>query len=504
MATSRFHQPSLRRHRQRLTLVMALAALATVAGAPAAHALSGEQAVAALNAQRAASGIPGDIVHNPEWSRWCGLHNAYQKLNRTMTHEESPSAPGYTPEGARAGAGSVLSGGRWTTANPWEHAPLHLHALLAPRLAEMGVDESNGYLCATTILGATRPPPPIDSVYVYPGEGVRHRFEESVAESPFTPGELIGIPNGTVTGPYLYVSVAGPALQPHAQARVTAASLVGPDGPVELRTVDNFTPRLQLYIPSGAQVIPLRPLRPGSTYRASVRLEVFGPLGGSAQVFARDWSFATLRLDPKTSIDANVGSDRYGEGSDVLLDSLSGASATVRATRPATGEARTFTVQRHKRKDMGLPAGHWQLCVGQPATADYEGHASCLDELVDVPLPVADVVSLRPPKRTRSKIGIPIRTHAVLAGRRLEVTILPLKVRCARTGRLTSRARERCRHTPQWARKRRRTIVAAPLVRMSVARPTGLNAVSIRVRSKAFVAGDVTVRAANVEGHLHR
>lgn len=505
MTTPRFHQPPIRRRRQSLALIVALAALLTVASAPMAHALSGEQAVAALNAQRSASGIPGDIVHVPEWSRWCGLHNAYQKLNRTLTHEESPSAPGYTPEGARAGGSSVLSSGSWTTVNPWEHAPLHLHALLSPRLAELGVDESNGYVCATTNLGLTRPPPAVDTVYVYPGQGVRHRFEEAVAERPFTPGEKVGIPAGTVTGPYLYVSVVGPALHGFSQARVTAASLVGPDGPVEVRTVDNFTDGMQLYIPSGGEVIPLHPLRPGSTYTASVRLEVYGPLGGGApHIVARTWSFMTLRRDPKTSIDANVGSDRYREGSDVLLDSLSGASATVRATRPATGEVRTFTVRRHERKDMGLPAGHWQLCVGQPATADYEGHASCLAELVDVPMPVADVVSLRPPKRTRSKIGIPIRTHAVLAGRRIEVTIIPLKVRCARTGRLTSRARERCRHTPQRARKLRRTIVATPIVRVSVARPTGLNAVSIRVRSKAFVAGDVTVRAANVEGHLHR
>jgi len=361
-------------------------------------------------------------VHVPEWSRWCGLHNAYQKLNRTLTHEESPSAPGYTPEGARAGGGSVLSSGSWTTVNPWEHAPLHLHALLSPRLAALGVDDSNGYVCATTNLGLTRPPPAVDTVYVYPGQGVRHRFEEAVAERPFTPGEKVGIPAGTVTGPYLYVSVVGPALHGFSQARVTAASLVGPDGPVEVRTVDNFTDGLQLYIPSGGEVIPLRPLRPGSTYAASVRLEVYDPLGGGApHVVARTWSFMTLRRDPKT----------------------------CRCRSPTSSR-----------------------CA--------------------------------PPKRTRTKIGIPIRTHAVLAGRRIEVTIIPLKVRCARTGRLTSRARERCRHTPQRARKLRRTIVATPIVRVSVARPTGLNAVSIRVRSKAFVAGDVTVPAANVEGHLHR
>jgi hypothetical protein len=119
---------------------------------------------------------------------------------------------------------------------------------------------------------------------------------------------------------------------------------------------------------------------------------------------------------------------------------------------------------------MGLAAGRWQLCVGQPATADYEGHASCLEELVDVPLPVADVVSLHPAKRTRTRISIPIHAGALLAGHRLDVTILPLKVSCARRA---TRASERCRHAPQWARKRHRTMAAASVQRLGLARPKG-------------------------------
>jgi hypothetical protein len=485
-------------------VAMLAALLMAAAAAPSADALTGEQAVAALNAQRAASGIPAGIVHVPEWSRWCALHNAYQRANGGgLTHDESPSAPGYTPEGARAGGASVLSAGNsWDTGNPWETAPLHLHALLAPSLDAMGVDDSGGYVCATTFLSNNRPPPPVDTAYVYPGEGIRYLFEETAAEGPFTPGERIGIPAGTKTGPYLYVSVAGPDLQAYAQARVASATLAGPDGPVEVRTVDNYTSGLQIYIPSGAEIIALHPLRPGSRYTASVRLEVTNLLSsGAPHVIERTWSFVTFRRDPRTTIDVNLGSDRYGEGSDVLLDTLSSAPATVRATRPATGEVRTFTVRSHARQEMSLPAGHWRLCVDQPATADYEGHAGCLDELVDVPMPVADVVSLHPARRTRSKISIPIHANAALAGRTLDVTILPLTVRCPRGQK---RATERCRHTPQWSRKRRKSMRAAAVVRLALARPKGLDAISIRVRTKAFLAGDVTVRAANVEGHYHR
>lgn len=513
MATPPPHRPSIRRsrrpgrHRPTLVLTAVLGALvsAAAAGAPAAHALTGEQAVAALNAQRAASGIPADIVHNPEWSRWCALHNNYQRINRTLTHEESPSAPGYTPEGARAGRSSVLSSGnRWDTVNPWEHAPIHLHQLLAPRMNAMGIDvAAAGYTCATTFLGLDRPAPAVDTVYAYPGEGVRFRFEETAGELPRTPGELVGIPAGTKTGPYLLLSVDGPGLYQLVKARMTEATLVGPDGPVEVRRVDNTTPGMGGSIPTGGQIIALHPLRPRSNYTAHVRFEIQNLFETTPRVVEKTWSFVTLRLDPKTEIDANVGSDGYGEGSDVLLTSLSGAAGTVRAVRPATGETRTFTVRSHKRQEMGLPAGRWQLCVGQPATVDYEAHASCLDEIVDVPMPKADVIWPRAPKRTRSKISIPIHVNPVLAGRPLDITIMRLKVRCPTSPQAT-RAREYCRHTPQWSTKRRRTMTAAAVVRLTLARPKGLDAVSIRIRAKGLVAGDVTVRAVNLEGHYHR
>ena len=125
--------------------------LAALAAAPAAHALSGEQAVAALNAQRAASGIPAAIAHVAQWSGWCAQHNAYMRANGgELTHEETPGAPGYTPEGAQAAASSVLARGSWNAGNPWETAPIHLHQLLAPRLDAMGVEDAAGYVCATT------------------------------------------------------------------------------------------------------------------------------------------------------------------------------------------------------------------------------------------------------------------------------------------------------------------------------------------------------------------
>ena len=192
-----------------------------------------EQAVAALNAQREAHGIPAGITHNPEWSSWCALHNNYQRQNGgELTHSEDPAKPGYTDEGNAAAGASVLSmGTSWESGNPWETAPIHLHQLLAPRLDRMGVDDSNGFTCATTLFSRDRAPAPTDTVFVYPGPGTRHRATETAFEGPYTPGERVGIPQGTATGPYIYVSLDGPDLNTFAKAHLESASVTGPGRP---------------------------------------------------------------------------------------------------------------------------------------------------------------------------------------------------------------------------------------------------------------------------------
>jgi hypothetical protein len=481
---------SSRKHRRRRWLLAVAASAAAWCAVPAAHALTGEQAVAALNAQRAASGIPAGIVHVPEWSGWCALHNAYERANGgALTHNEDPSAPGYTPEGARAGGASVLAqGDDWDKGNPWETAPIHLHQLLAPRLDAMGVDDAGGYVCATTLLSRNGPAPAVDTVYVYPGEGVRHRFAEIASENPYTPGERIGIAAGTKTGPYLYASVDGPGLSLFADARLTAATLTGTEGPVEVRTVDNYTDGLSGYLPTGGEVIPLRPLRGRSTYTAYVRFEVSDG-GSGARVVERTWSFATLGLDPQTDISV--------AGTTVTLTSLSDAPATLHATRQATGETRDVQLRRGERTPLALPAGAWRLCLSQPAAGDYEGHEGCRDGLVAVP--AQSSIELRGASRTRTTLRIAVRTSPSLAGRRLDVTVVPVRKRCRR-----SFGRRICALSSNWARKQQRSLLATPTARLTVARPARGAAVDVRVRSAGFVAGDVSVPASKTTRRYRR
>src|ERR1044072_4695190 len=121
-----------------LTVSLALLALAVLAGPAPAGAVTPDVAIANLNAQRAANGIPAGITIDPALSQGCVAHDNYMHLNGELTHDEVDGKPGYSREGQQAGQTSVLALGAppWTspTTNPWGLAPIHLGLLLAPPL----------------------------------------------------------------------------------------------------------------------------------------------------------------------------------------------------------------------------------------------------------------------------------------------------------------------------------------------------------------------------------
>lgn len=242
--------------------------------------------------------MPAAIVHDAALSNACAKHNAYGRINRVLTHSETPSLPGYTLDGNQAAGLSVLyqGSGPWSAnRNPFESAPIHLHQLLAPRLDRMGASENQGYGCATTLASRNRAAPAGDVTYTYPGNGARRWPASQVAsEGPYTPGQRVGIPAGTKTGPYLYVMFDGPDLTPFDEAVAADAKLTGPAGKVSVAVVHNRTSGLQGFLPTGIEVIPRAPLRRGATYTSSVAANVTTQGGvGPARTFRRTWSFTT-------------------------------------------------------------------------------------------------------------------------------------------------------------------------------------------------------------------
>jgi hypothetical protein len=279
-----------------LLLCLLVAALASASSVSAE--VNAQQAIAFLNQQRAANGIPAGIVENADWTEGCRLHMAFLQMNNLpLMHEESSLLPGYTEQGAEAGGSSVLSSWGYEAdgENPWEDAPIHLMQLLGPKLSVTGY--ANG--CMTTWPGYQRPDPPSPVLYSYPGDGVETvPHAQYAAEQPFVPGDFVGLPMGTRTGPHLYLLAFGTE-----RGRLTSASLTGPNGLVEVRTVDNSTGSVGNYLPPGGIVIPAAPLVADAPHKASATFT------DDETVLTRTWSFrtepdpqppeATLRLTPR-------------------------------------------------------------------------------------------------------------------------------------------------------------------------------------------------------------
>lgn len=255
-------------------------ALGLLAGVPTAVAdVGSSEIVRLLNAQREANGIPGDVTERGDWSAACAKHNYYEAQTGEFGHSEDPGSPYYSAEGDWAARNSVIaSGTSWTDGNPWEDAPIHLLQMLAPELSEMGAAESYGHNCATTWPGYNRPSPTTFTAYSYPGDGVSGVVPtEYASESPFIPGDFIGLPEGTATGRYLLVYLRGVFDFGGAEEVTATATLSNAQGPVELRVIDSTSPDIGAYMPRpSAFLIPAQPLKPLTTYKTDVTWSLAG------------------------------------------------------------------------------------------------------------------------------------------------------------------------------------------------------------------------------------
>jgi hypothetical protein len=245
-----------------------------------AAAISGAEIVQRLSQQREANGIPGGLVERPDWSADCAKHNYYEAQTGELRHSEDPSSPFYSAEGNWAAENSVLaSGSSWSQGNPWEEAPIHLIQMLAPQLSEMGAAENDNHNCATTWPGYHRSEPASLTAYSYPGNGVSGVVPtERAAESPMVPGALVGLPEGTATGRYLLVYLAG--IDPSDAPDVTATATLSSGGvAVDLRVIDSTNEEIGGYMPQpSAFLIPTEPLTPQTAYDAEVKWSMEGAL----------------------------------------------------------------------------------------------------------------------------------------------------------------------------------------------------------------------------------
>lgn len=241
-----------------------------------------------LNAERARDGVPADVVENPRWSQECAAHDGYEAANDVLAPIENPVAPGASSGGAWAGRSGVLAQGRWTReATPWESAPVHLLALLAPSLSVTGIDDTGTYQCAITFPGMLRAAPGHDALTTVPADRARRVAASELArETPFTPVRFAGLPAARPTGRELFVYLNRPGTAGQSAVHITRATLRRGRRPVAVRVVDSGTRTIGPYL-AGGILIPVHPLARTTTYRATVAV------ADGDRTLTRSWSFTT-------------------------------------------------------------------------------------------------------------------------------------------------------------------------------------------------------------------
>lgn len=255
-----------------------------------------------LNAERARDDLPAGVVLNPRWSAECAAHDEYEAANGVLQSAEDPSADDASPGGAWAGLNGDLAEGHWTAAGtPWENAPIHLLALLAPSLSVTGIDDSGSLQCAVTFPGMLRRWTSPDTVSTVPAAGARRVAGSELArETPFTPVQFVGLPASRTTGRELFVYLNRSGQLGQSPVSIVRATLRGAGHSLAVRWVDSTTKTLGAYL-AGGIVIPLRPLRPGTLYRASVTVR------DGAGTLTRTWSFSTRPVASRQALTPRTG-----------------------------------------------------------------------------------------------------------------------------------------------------------------------------------------------------
>lgn len=265
----------------------ALAATAVSAGAAPTVSFSPQQILQATNAERTRHGLPA-VTLRDDWSASCGKHVSWVEQNGVLAHEEQPGTPGYSAEGHWAGTHAILaSGSPWSRGNPFAAAPIHLNQMMAPQLRTIGAWEEAGTSCLTTWPGMRLGSSAAPRFSSWPGEGATD-VPPSVqaAEMPFVPGQFVGLPPGSVTGPNMMVYAVG-----WDRVRIVAAT-VRPTGgaTVDVRTVDRSHTTVGPYlVPGSGFVIPAKPLLPSTAYTVDVKMRNLS----TGAVRSTSWKFRT-------------------------------------------------------------------------------------------------------------------------------------------------------------------------------------------------------------------
>jgi hypothetical protein len=207
------------------------------------------EAIATLNQQRTANGIPGDLVEDPLLSTGClDWATIYRPAEGQYPHEELPGQPGYTMAGDEAARSSDLAGAPGTTANggaefwgalfnPWFGASLHEQVLMDPAATTVWFGASQSAACMGT---SGERPFATEAFYSFPGPGATGvPVGARPDELPFSPQQAVGLKDEDV-GPAIILWAES---SPNAKLQsATLSTAGGAKVPVSLVTPETPAP----------------------------------------------------------------------------------------------------------------------------------------------------------------------------------------------------------------------------------------------------------------------
>ncbi|MBO9533512.1 MAG: hypothetical protein J7513_11110 [Solirubrobacteraceae bacterium] len=300
--------------------------------------------LSAVNYERQMAGIAA-LSEDANLSKSCQLHAHYMSGNSQLTHAEDKANGFYTDEGAWAGAHGVLArNSAGFTGNPWHDAPFHEFQALHPWLRTTGVGVAGNYACMVTLGDRDAGNPDDIRLVTVPGAGQFVPPAQIARESPFTPGDEVGLPQGTKTGPHIYAYAVGPERFDRVSVQNATLTAADDGSPVPMQWVDADSPRSGKYLDGGVILIPAVPLRENTTYTVRIEAATVNA-AGTRLLISRTSSFSTGPDE--------LGLVQQSEAGDMGAAASAGSQPKSTATTAATvgqlGNARlTVTLRWNK------------------------------------------------------------------------------------------------------------------------------------------------------------
>jgi hypothetical protein len=248
------------------------------------------KALERINFYRKAAGLK-PVTADPALSKGCLAHAQYLVKNADQPsaqglgmHKEDPSLPGYTKEGAKAAASSVIypTNDQVAAVDGWMATLFHRVPLLDPKLTKVGLgfakgEKSGGFFLVDTNSGRTGKdgPKPV----LYPAkdqEDVPLKFQYELP-NPIPTKEAAGYPV-TATVP------------DNATVKDATASLkddAGQEVEVWLSTPEKPAADQKQFQRNTVCLIAKAPLKPGVTYTVAIKAKV------NQKAWSETWSFTT-------------------------------------------------------------------------------------------------------------------------------------------------------------------------------------------------------------------